>query len=76
MPDTAPSDLLHLLTEAIDRAPSRCSYVETRHVATETEGLLVRNGRVARIETDAIAGVGVRVRVGGGWGFAASREET
>ncbi len=74
--DDHSSGILHLLTEAIGRAPSRCSYAEARHVATDTEGLLVRNGRVAQVESDAVAGIGVRVCAGGGWGFAATRDET
>jgi TldD protein len=76
MSDHAPSGVLDLLTEAVGRAPSRCSYADARHVATDSESLLVRNGRIGQIESDAVAGVGVRVRVGGGWGFAATREAT
>ncbi len=76
MPDHASPGVLDLLTEAIARAPARCAYAEARHVATDTESLLVRNGRIGQIESDTVAGVGVRVRVGGGWGFAATREET
>jgi TldD protein len=68
--------ILDLLTEALAAAPSRCSYGEARHVATDTEGVLVRNGRVAQVDSDMVAGIGVRVRVGGGWGFAATREDT
>ena len=68
--------LLDLLTEVIAAAPSRCSYVDARHVVTDTEGVLVRNGRVAQIDSDTAGGVGVRVRVGGGWGFAATTDET
>ncbi len=76
MPDHDPAGVLHLLTEALDAAPGRCSYAEARHVATDTESVLVRNGRVGQVETDSVAGIGVRVRAGGGWGFAATREET
>ena len=73
MPD---SGILDLLTGALASAPSRASYAEARHVATDSEDVLVRNGRVAEIDNDSVAGIGVRVRVGGGWGFAATREET
>jgi TldD protein len=77
MAEHPPSDgVLTLLTEAIARVPSRCAYAEARHVATDTEGVLVRNGRVEEVDSNAVAGIGVRVRVGGGWGFAATREET
>jgi TldD protein len=68
--------VLALLTEAIAAAPARCAYAEARHVATDDESVLVRDGRVARVDSDSSAGVGVRVRIGGGWGFAATREET
>ena len=68
--------ILQLLTEAIAATPARCAYAEARHVATEREDLLVRNGRVAAVDSDSVAGIGVRVRVGGGWGFAAIRDET
>ena len=78
MADTAApaSGLLDLLTDAIAAAPARCSYAEARHVATDSESVLVRNGRVAQVDNDSASGIGVRVRVGGGWGFAATREET
>ncbi|MEA2137817.1 MAG: TldD protein, partial [Solirubrobacteraceae bacterium] len=77
MTDHAPSDgILHLLTEAIAAAPSRCSYAEARHVATDSEDVLVRNGHVDHVDSDSVAGIGVRVRAGGGWGFAATRELT
>ena len=65
---------LHLLTAAIGAAPSRCGYVEARHVETESEEVLVRNGTVECVDTSSVSGVGVRVRVGGGWGFAATRD--
>jgi TldD protein len=68
--------ILQLLTEAIATTPARCSYAEARHVATDREDVLVRNGRVAEVGSDSVAGIGVRVRVGGGWGFAATREQT
>ncbi|HEV7806116.1 MAG TPA: TldD/PmbA family protein [Solirubrobacteraceae bacterium] len=77
MADHAPSDgILHLLTEAIAAAPAHCSYAEARHVATDSENVLVRNGRVDHVDSDRVAGIGVRVRAGGGWGFAATRELT
>ncbi len=71
-----PEPILQLLTEAIAATPARCSYAEARHVATDREDLLVRNGRVAEVDGDSVEGIGVRVRVGGGWGFAATREHT
>jgi TldD protein len=68
--------MLALLTDVLSHAPARCSYAEARHVATDDEELLVRNGRVDSIDSTAADGVGVRVRAGGGWGFAATREAT
>ena len=72
----ADSGILHLLTEAIAAVSDRCSYAEARHVATDDEAVLVRNGDVAQVDSDSSAGIGVRVRAAGGWGFAATREET
>jgi TldD protein len=68
--------MLALLTDVLSRAPARCSYAEARHVATDEEELLVRNGRVDSVDSSAADGVGVRVRAGGGWGFAATRDAT
>ncbi len=68
--------MLDLLTEVIARAPQRCTYAEARHVATDGESVLVRNGHVEEVDCEAIDGIGVRVSVGGGWGFAATREAT
>ena len=79
MPDSAASaarGILDLLTEAIATVPGRCGYAEARHVATDDQAVLVRNGEVAQVDSDSSAGIGVRVRAGGGWGFAATREET
>jgi len=68
--------MLDLLTEVLGAVPSRCTYAEARHVATDEEDLLVRNGRVDHIDASASDGIGVRVRAGGGWGFAATRGST
>jgi TldD protein len=68
--------MLDVLTEVLASAPARCSYAEARHVATDEEDLLVRNGRVDHVDSTSADGVGVRVRTGGGWGFAATREAT
>ena len=68
--------MLDLLTEVVGAAPSRCTYAEARHVATDEEDLLVRNGRVDHVDSTRADGVGVRVRAGGGWGYAATRDTT
>ena len=66
--------MLDVLTEVVGSAPSRCTYAEARHVATDEEDLLVRNGCVDHVDSTSADGVGVRVRAGGGWGFAATRD--
>jgi TldD protein len=68
--------MLDLLTELMSRVPAGCAYAEARHVSTEDENLLVRNGHVDQSDNESSAGIGVRVRAGGGWGFAATREAT
>jgi len=68
--------MLDLLNDVLARTPARCSHAEARHVATDEQELLVRNGRVDSVGSASADGVGVRVRAGGGWGFAATREAT
>ena len=65
---------LDLLTEVMARAQGRCAYAEARHVERREEALSVRSGHVDDYAESASDGIGVRVRVGGGWGFAATRE--
>jgi TldD protein len=67
---------LDLLTGLMDAAQGRCAYAEARHVDERGESLSVRSGRVDDIDSSVSEGIGVRVRVGGGWGFAATREVT
>src|SRR5258708_17682995 len=52
----------------------RCSYADVRHVARDLERLSVRNGRVQNVESRFSEGIGVRVRVGSAWGFAATSD--
>jgi TldD protein len=68
--------MLDLLTELMAAVPRRCAYAEARHVATDDEHVLVRSGHVEQVDRDSSGGIGVRVRAGGGWGFAATREAT
>lgn len=68
--------ILDLLTGVCDAAAAQGIHAEARHVATREEALAVRNGEVAELATDVSEGLGIRVRVGGGWGFAATRETT
>ena len=66
--------MLAELSELMAAAASRCEYADARHVVTTTERVVVRNGRVARVAAIEEAGVGVRVRARGGWGFAATAD--
>ena len=57
----------------MDAAAGRAEYADARLVRTRSERLAIRNGTVDRVESDDSEGIGVRVRVGGAWGFAAVR---
>jgi TldD protein len=65
---------LDLLTELMAKAEGRCSYAEARHVDRRDEALAVRAGEVDEFAASSADGIGVRVRVGGAWGFAATRD--
>ena len=65
---------LELLVEVTDLAEGRSAYAEARFVRRVHEDLVVRNGAVERAEIETSEGIGVRVRSGGGWGFAATRD--
>ena len=66
--------MLDLLTDLTSSVPRRASYAEARHVADVREALAVRNGEIDTAAHEASEGIGVRVRVGGAWGFAATRD--
>ncbi|MTD43954.1 TldD/PmbA family protein [Conexibacter sp. W3-3-2] len=68
------SDVLALLVEVCEAAAAHGVHAEARWVHTRDEALAVRNGEVSEVRTDVAEGIGIRVRVGGGWGFAATRE--
>jgi TldD protein len=57
----------------MDAASGRAEYADARFVRSQAERLSTRNGVVDRAESDDAEGIGVRVRVGGSWGFAAVR---
>lgn len=57
----------------MDSAARRAEYADARFVRTRAEKLSTRNGVLDRLDSDESEGVGVRVRVGGAWGFAAVR---
>ncbi|HEV2753217.1 MAG TPA: TldD/PmbA family protein [Solirubrobacteraceae bacterium] len=66
--------MLDLLTGLMAAADGQCSYAEARHVADRRERIEVRGGRVERVDTGSSEGIGVRVRAGGAWGFAATTD--
>src|SRR3954464_4599805 len=66
--------MLDLLTDVVGLAEGRCSYAEARHVAERRGDLGVRNGAVEEAAHEMVEGIGVRVRVGGAWGFAATAD--
>src|SRR3954470_12495832 len=68
--------MLDLLTDLIGVVPAGVDYAEARHVDQLTEVVAVRNGAVDRVESDGSGGIGVRVRAGGAWGFAATDDVT
>ncbi len=57
----------------MDTAAGRAEYADARFVRTQRERLSTRNGAVDQVEAVDSEGIGVRVRVGGSWGFAAVR---
>src|ERR671936_44496 len=61
------------LADLMDSAAGRADYADVRHVHSSAETVSIRNGRVELARRDDEEGVGVRVRIGGSWGFAAAR---
>ena len=66
--------VLDVLVETVDRAAGRCDYADARRVVRARERLATRNGEVETAAVEESDGVGVRVRVGGAWGFASSSD--
>ena len=62
-----------LLRDLMDAAATRAEYADARFVRTQSERLSTRNGAVDQVDSKVTEGIGVRVRVGGAWGFAAVR---
>jgi TldD protein len=62
-----------LLEDLIDSAKARAGYADARLVRSRVERLSTRNGRLDQLDSDDSEGIGIRVRVGGTWGFAATR---
>jgi TldD protein len=59
-----------LLEDLMDAAARRASYADARFVHTRVERLGTRNGAADRLDSFESEGIGVRVHVGGAWGFA------
>jgi TldD protein len=62
-----------LLHDLMDAAARRADYADVRHVTLREEAIAMRNGELDELDTRDEDGFGVRVAVGGGWGFAAAR---
>ena len=65
-----------LLQDLMAKAEGRCAYAEARQVHKRSEHASVLNGDVEEVTAGESEGIGVRVRIGGGWGFAATRDIT
>ena len=61
-----------LLAELMDLARPRVDYADARFVHTQVENVATRNGELDELDRSESAGIGVRVRVDGAWGFAAT----
>jgi TldD protein len=57
----------------MDSAARRAEYADVRHVRTRAERISTRNGALDGLDSSEAEGIGVRVRVGGAWGFAGVR---
>lgn len=62
------------LEDLMGAAAARADYADARHVRTRTEWISTRNGTVHDVDGAESEGAGVRVRVGGAWGFAGTRD--
>ncbi|HXF36441.1 MAG TPA: TldD/PmbA family protein, partial [Actinomycetota bacterium] len=68
-----PHAMLDLVKQAVEEARAAgADYADARFVQEETESLTVRNQEMEGIDRATSEGLGVRVLVGGRWGFAAT----
>src|SRR3954469_21480334 len=58
----------------MDAAAAGGAYADVRFVRQRSEFVATRNGEIDDVSHDEDEGIGVRVRVGGAWGFAATRD--
>ena len=63
-----------LLQDLVDSAAAQGDYADARFVRTRTERIATRNGEIDELVRGDEEGIGVRVRVGGAWGFAATSD--
>src|SRR4051794_4801940 len=63
-----------LLEDLMGAVAGRADYAEARHAHTRSESIATRSGAVDDVDGTESEGVGVRVRSGGAWGFAATRD--
>jgi TldD protein len=61
-----------LLSGLMDAAAAKGAYADARFVRSRSEHIATRNGEIDGMHHDESEGIGVRVRVGGAWGFAAT----
>jgi TldD protein len=62
--------LRELLQALMDDAGRRADYADVRSIRTRSERLATRNEALDSLDSSSSEGIGVRVRVGGSWGFA------
>ena len=66
-----------LCANAVDAAVvAGASYADARGVFRRTQSIATKNGNVEAVSDSETEGIGVRVLVGGAWGFAADRRLT
>src|SRR3954469_1230226 len=58
----------------MDSAAAGRAYADVRFMRQRSEYAATRNGEIDELHRDEDEGIGVRVRVGGAWGFAATRD--
>ena len=66
--------MLDLLADLMDSARGRADYADARIVRSAHERISTRLGRVDSVGSAGEEGIGVRVRVRGAWGFAATSD--
>src|SRR3954454_5135954 len=58
----------------MDSAAAGGAYADVRFMHQRSEYVGTRNGQIDDLHRDEDEGIGVRVRVGGAWGFAGTRD--